>query len=90
MYYKAGDVVFHEDETPQFIGVVYIGSVEYKVGKRNVVCEKNEVILKDAFLGRNHPTIRSREETIVLTLDRSLWADINKIVRREIELKERN
>ena len=66
------------------MGVVYIGSIEYKIGKRSVVCEKNDVILKDAFLGRNHPTIRCREESIVLTLDRSLWDDINRIVRREI------
>lgn len=66
------------------MGIVYLGSVEYKIGKRCIVCEKNDIILKNAFQGRSHPTIKCREETIVLALNVNLWSNINKIVHREL------
>ena len=59
------------------MGIVYIGCVEYKKGKRAITCEKNDVILKDAFGGFKHPTIKCKEDSIILTMNRGIWKDIN-------------
>lgn len=40
-YYKAGEKIYEEGDPNQFIGIVYVGSVEYKVSKRSVIKEKN-------------------------------------------------
>jgi len=36
-YYKAGEVIHDGDNIPQFMGVIYIGSVQYKSGKKHVI-----------------------------------------------------
>lgn len=33
-YYKAGEKVYDEKDPNQFIGVIYVGSVEYKLNRR--------------------------------------------------------
>ena len=64
------------------MGIVYIGIVEYKKGKRIISSEKNDIILKDAFLGYKHPTIKCKEDAIVLARDRSIGKEINQVMRR--------
>lgn len=44
-YFAANDVVHFEGERAGFIGIVYLGDVEYKLGKRTVLKQKNDVIL---------------------------------------------
>lgn len=43
------------------MGLIFVGEVEFRMGKKMVVREKNSIILKDAFQGRSHPTIVCRE-----------------------------
>jgi signal-transduction protein with cAMP-binding, CBS, and nucleotidyltransferase domain len=83
-YYSAGEVIHREEDIPNFMGLIFVGEVEYRVKKRAVVKEKKEVILRDAFQGKRHPTITCLEETILLTLDRSIWETINRLIRRDI------
>lgn len=36
-YFKAGQIVHHEDKAPSFMAVIYIGEVEYHDKKKTVV-----------------------------------------------------
>jgi signal-transduction protein with cAMP-binding, CBS, and nucleotidyltransferase domain len=58
-YYKAGDCI-HSGGPPAFLAVVFLGSVQWRVERRTVVKEKNEVILPDAFQGRPHDAVYCR------------------------------
>lgn len=73
-YFKVGQTVYNEEDVPSFMGLIYVGELEYRVGKRSIVREKNDVVLRDAFQGRRHPTVTCKDEAIVLTLDAGLWA----------------
>ena len=53
-YFKVGDVLHYEHEDPQFLGIVYVGAVQYKSGKRTIIKEKNDVIMISAFHDRRH------------------------------------
>ena len=68
------------------MGIVYIGSLE-TTGKRVISYDKNDIVLKDAFVGHEHPTIKCKEETILLTLERSIWKEINQVTKNNIELR---
>jgi len=60
-YYKAGEIVHEECQAPLFKGVVYIGSLEAITGKKVISFDKNDIVMKDAFVGGEHPTIRCKE-----------------------------
>ena len=36
-YYPAGAIVHDDNEYSEFIGIIYLGEVEYRLGKRTVV-----------------------------------------------------
>lgn len=36
-YYSADDIIHHDEETAQFIGIIFLGEVEYKIGKRKII-----------------------------------------------------
>lgn len=89
-YFKVGDVLHYEHEDPQFLGIVYVGAVQYKSGKRTVVKEKNDVIMTSAFHDRRHETIVCKEESIILALEKSVYHLITAKLRGDIETKERD
>lgn len=64
------------------MALIYVGEVEFRMGKRVLVREKNDIVLRDAFVGRPHPTITCKEETILLTLDAGLWRLINQTIKK--------
>lgn len=43
------------------MALIYVGEVEFRMGKRVLVREKNDIVLRDAFVGRPHPTITCKE-----------------------------
>jgi hypothetical protein len=53
-YYKTGEVIHDVDTIPQFMGVIFIGSVQYKHGKKLFIKEKNEIFMTDAFYTCKH------------------------------------
>jgi len=36
-YYSADEIVHYEEQTAQFIGIIFLGEVEYKNGKRKII-----------------------------------------------------
>lgn len=72
------------------MGVVYIGSVQYRSAKKLVTKEKNEVFMAEAFYGRTHETVTCKEEAIVLVLEKEVYQLIVSKLREDIEMKERD
>ena len=89
-YFKAGERVYVQGNPNKFIGVVYVGSVEYMMGKRAVVREKNQVFFKEAFQDKGHATIMCREEAIILVLDQNVKTIIDAKLKSDIETRQKD
>lgn len=44
-YFHTGDMVHEEARQMEFVGIVFVGSVQYSVGRGQVICEKGTVIM---------------------------------------------
>lgn len=69
---------------------MYLGEVEYRLGKRTVLKQKNDVILLEAFHEKTHPEIVCKEEAIILTIDKNLFPTIKQRLKAFIEEQERD
>lgn len=81
--FKKGECV-HEDGVPSFMAVVYVGSVEYTGPKGVVTCEKNDVLMKQAFRSKNHPRVTSTDSTVLLTLSQKAYNNIIRQLKKDI------
>lgn len=72
------------EEQMEFMAVIFIGSVSYEERNTEVTKIKNDVIMTEAFYGKTHPQILTKEETVLLTFHRSLYALIQSKLMEDI------
>ena len=36
-YYSVDDIVHYDEEIAQFVGIIFLGEVEYRIGKRRII-----------------------------------------------------
>lgn len=56
-YYKKGDVVHDEKKEVEFMGIVFLGELEYSVEGKKIKKGKNDIILNCCFYQKEFPTI---------------------------------
>ena len=88
-YYKNNEIIHNEDDELKFMGVIFVGSVEYFQGKK-IVKNKNDVVFSQAFYGKSHPTAIAKEETVLLTISKRIYPLIQKKIADDIEEKSRD
>ena len=51
---------------------------------------KNDVIFTQAFYDKNHPKVVAKEETVLLTINKSLYAELQKKIIEDLEERSRD
>ena len=72
------------------MAVIFIGSVQYNNENQKVTKMKNDVIFTQAFYEKKHPRTIAKEQTVLLTISKSLYEDLQNKIIGDIEEKSRD